>query len=230
VSRSAPISKVVGFLPANIPRILINRTIVHPQSSTPDSHSPKSRDAEGSVVDDGAKPSDPSERDFRDNYVFDAYLLGYCDDVTRALGRRLFFPSGDSNTQSTVRGDDEEDGKLLACLEDDGTHRKQDWTHSKISSKIPPERIFLFPGAVSPVSASSSVGAIKGDNIDDDASTSRYCEIAHCDGCAARVTQGTIHKCAVCFDYDLCQSCFACLSKDHHGGLHPFVPEPVATG
>eukprot|EP00934_Nitzschia_sp_Nitz4_P001355 Nitzschia sp. Nitz4//scaffold2_size372955//333736//338351//NITZ4_000472-RA/size372955-processed-gene-0.138-mRNA-1//-1//CDS//3329546925//1355//frame0 len=30
------------------------------------------------------------EPDFRENYVFDAYLLGYCDDVTRCLAKRLF--------------------------------------------------------------------------------------------------------------------------------------------
>jgi hypothetical protein len=221
----APISKVVGFLPANIPRILINRTIVHPQASSPEGrHAKHSRDSE---EDDGAGTADPSERDFRDDYVFDAYLLGYCDDVTRALGRRLFPAPAGSSKQPSAERNDEEEGKLLARLEDGGPHRKKDWVESKVASKIPPERIFLFPGAVSPAANGPDAAVADGG----DASTEhQYREIAHCDGCAALITHGTIHKCAVCFDYDLCQPCFAELSKDHHGGRHAFVPEPVATG
>lgn len=76
---SAPISKVIEYLPPNIPRILINRTVVHP-STTP------------AEVDDDDENDDDTEKEFRESYVFDAYLLGFCDDVTRALARQLFKP------------------------------------------------------------------------------------------------------------------------------------------
>jgi hypothetical protein len=232
----APISKVVGFLPPNIPRILINRTVVHP-SQTPDSNP----EAAGT----GSATSD-----FRDSYVFDAYLLGFCDDVSRALARRLFSSSTaeasaahpDDAPDGVDRDDREDEGALLSCLKDDETnerYRKKDWTESKISSKIPPERIFLFPGAVPPSSTDGDYcgGGGGGDDDDDDdddngalLSVPTYREIAHCDGCAHRITEGTIHKCSVCFDYDLCQPCFVRLAHLHCGGNHLFVPEAVATG
>jgi NAD-dependent SIR2 family protein deacetylase len=85
----APISRVIEYLPKNIPRILINQTIVHPKTNTTTS----TRTAAAAINNDscsqneGDLPND--DREFRKNYVFDAYLLGFCDDVTRALGKQL---------------------------------------------------------------------------------------------------------------------------------------------
>lgn len=151
------------------------------------------------------------EKDFRDDYVFDAYLLGFCDDVTRALAKKLF-----SDNQNESPGSDDAPevakGKLLAALADDDAHySKDDW---KTTSNIPPERIFLFPGAEAP-------------SKDDDASELTYREIAQCDGCSERIV-GTIHKCTTCFDFDVCQKCFPVMSKTHYDGQHHFVAEAAA--
>jgi hypothetical protein len=182
---SAPISKVIGYLPPNIPRILINRTVVSPAHAA---------DSDG----------DEDEKDFRENYVFDAYLLGFCDDVTRALAKELF--SASSETPAEVK-----DGKVLAELSDeDELYDLDDWK----SVGVPPERVFLFPGAQ----------ASSGENA---SSELTYQEIAHCDGCSERIV-GTIRKCVACFDYDLCTKCFPALSKMHYEGKHHFAAEAAA--
>jgi len=181
---SAPISKVIGYLPPNIPRVLINRTVVHPAHSTED-------DSE-----------DGDEKDFRENYVFDAYLLGFCDDVTRALAKQLFAADNENEVPKEA-----EHGKLLATLTDeDDTFSQEDWN----SIRAPRERVFLFPGA----QAASG----------DDHSEPIYREIAHCDGCSERIV-GTILKCSSCFDYDLCEKCYPRLSKTHYEGRHQFCEE-----
>jgi hypothetical protein len=204
----APISKVIGYLPPNIPRILINRTIVHPAHKT---------------VDENCIEDDDEEEEFREDYVFDAYLLGFCDDVTRALAKVLF--SSASSEEDTAKPSAQEDtattGHLLASLmknvdktnkDDRGDggeeqlHKPQDWS----SVQVPHERVFLFPGAIPPA----------GSNDDD----ITYREIAHCDGCSQRI-QGTIHKCICCFDYDLCTKCYPGLSKKHYNGKHDFASE-----
>jgi hypothetical protein len=183
---SAPISKVIGYLPPNIPRILINRTIVSPAHTVdPDS-------------------DDEEEKDFRDDYIFDAYLLGFCDDVTRALGKALFSAPSDTPVEAI-------EGKVLAALSDeDEQYDAEDWK----STGVPPERVFLFPGA----QASSGKDA---------SSDPTFQEVAHCDGCAKRIV-GTIRKCVACFDYDLCTKCFPALSKTHYDGKHHFAAEAAA--
>jgi len=97
---SAPISKVIEYLPPNIPRILINRTVVHPSTS-------------GSGESDN--PTLGDDYDFRASYVFDAYLLGFCDDVTRAMARTLF---SKESQKKRKRNSPEEDnpfnGRLLS--------------------------------------------------------------------------------------------------------------------
>ena len=195
---SAPISKVIDYLPANIPRILINRTIVHPPAPTVDEH-------------DDDSCSGEEERDFREGYVFDAYLLGFCDDVTRALGKMLFSAEDELETETSDRGE------LLSTVlentnendEDESSYKASDWT----GVDVPQERVFLFPGALAPAEAGAEdVG---------------YQEVAHCDGCAKRI-EGTIQKCVTCFDYDLCHKCFPTLSKSHFDGKHIFTTEVAA--
>lgn len=221
-------SKVIGYLPANIPRILINRNIVHPKT--------------GKVTDDtGDEESDDEEREFREGYVFDAYLLGYCDDITRTLAKNLFTPTeGDRNPEAeeqtqthcqllaTVRKRDsaklgkEEDEEDSDSEDDDSAdleaHKAGDWSFCH----LPDERIVLFPGA------EPSKGNGYGDDCEEDANSEvTFREIAHCDGCSKRIV-GTIQKCVECFDYDLCQRCYPKLSKTHHNGEHAFAAEPAA--
>ncbi len=182
-----PMSKVIEFLPPDIPRILINRTVVHPPVTTSTT---------------GDDKDTCEENDWRKNYVFDAYLLGFCDDVTRALAKVLF---SDSEKPK------ETDGKLLAAVseEDDEVYQRKDWE----SFGVPADRVFLFPGAV----ASKS---------NDAAEELTYQEIAHCDGCTKRIF-GTVQKCVQCFDFDLCERCYPVVSKTHHKGQHTFSAEPA---
>jgi hypothetical protein len=191
---SAPISKVIKYLPANIPRILINRTIVHPPE-----------EIHGDCIDDDNNSTDSEDPEFRNNYVFDAYCLGFCDDITRALGTRLL--SGSGGPTPHIHEVDER-GELLATIAhsggDDSAYSLEDW--EKVG--IPHERVFLFPGAEAPTGSEEVA----------------FREIAHCDGCSKRII-GTIRKCVECFDYDLCQECYPKVSKMHYEGNHQFIDE-----
>jgi hypothetical protein len=178
-------SHVIDYLPPSIPRILINRNVVHP---------PKARFLEAEHDEE-----EEEEEDFRENYVFDAYLLGFCDDVTRALVKEM---------TGTTTSEETEEGKLLSCIqEEDELYSANDWS----SLAMPKDRVFLFPGA----------------SRGDDSSEYTYREIAQCDGCSDQIS-GTIRKCVQCFDYDLCETCFPKLSKSHHDGEHKFSTEPAS--
>ena len=223
-------SKVIGYLPANIPRILINRNIVHPKSGKVDADE---------LGDDA---SDDEDRDFREGYIFDAYLLGYCDDITRTLAKRLFATAPAQDDRKPERKEQKQTCQLLATIRrhaasidkgddsesdvgegDDTTevaaHKAGDWSFCT----LPDERVVLFPGA------EPSKGNGYGDDGEEDANSEvTFREIAHCDGCSKRI-EGTIQKCVECFDYDLCQRCFPKLSKTHYNGEHAFAAEPAAT-
>jgi Zinc finger, ZZ type len=182
---SAPISKVIDYLPKQIPRILINRTIVHPPES----------------VEDQSDRDDDGNDDFRKNYVFDAYLLGDCDLVTQALSRDLFHPLDMVHPPPAAQ--------LLTTLLDTSTAAQNKWT----SVRVPAERVFVFPGAQAPPSTDPPT----------------WLERAHCDGCTKPITTGTIQKCVVCFDYDLCPDCFPTLSQTHYNGEHAFAAEAACS-
>lgn len=110
-------SHVIDYLRPTIPRILINRNIVRPPMSN---------------FEDDSDNDEDEQEDFRQGYVFDVHLLGFCDDVTRALVKEM-----------TGRPNDEK-GKLLSCLEDDDElYDAQEWD----SLTVPKDRVFLFPGA-----------------------------------------------------------------------------------
>jgi len=179
---------------------LINRTIVHPPDQAKD--------------DDDSISSDSAGHEFRSDYVFDAYLLGFCDDVTRALGKKLF-PNLEETAIDASSGGDTEEGELLAtlleCNGDDSSYAVEGWE----SVQVPADRVFLFPGAQAPTGTAEEIA---------------YREIAHCDGCSVRIA-GTIRKCSSCFDYDLCQQCYPILSTTHYNGTHHFAVEaaPVAS-
>ena len=229
---SAPISKVIGYLPGNIPRILINRAIVHPPKSNVEASDDNDSD-------------DDEERDFREDYVFDAYLLGYCDDVTRLLAKKLFSTDtrdgeGDKPEQSqtfcqllsTVRERSSNKAELDGAASENGENddadedhivepemfKAEDWAFCK----VPDERVVLFHGA------EPSVGSGYGDDGEEDANSEvTFREVAQCDGCSKRI-EGIIQKCVDCFDYDLCQKCYPKISKTHYNGEHVFAAEPAA--
>lgn len=193
---------MIRYLPPDIPRILINRSIVHPPLTD-------------MLMDD---PDDTEqEKDFREGYVFDAYLLGFCDDINRVLARSLF---SDEKSDAVECTSPSTEGELLSTV----TSRENDTEYDIYSVrdwknvKIPHNRVFLFPGALAP--------SIKNGNSDD-ASVLSYREVAHCDGCSKRI-EGTIRKCLSCFDYDLCMDCYPSLSKNHFKGKHVFASEAAA--
>jgi hypothetical protein len=155
----------------------------------------------GEQQDEQGNDDDDEDKDFRVDYVFDAYLLGFCDDVARILAKQLFSSEHDSSHKAY------KDGKLLAALDEEDDHYDMDdWR----SCKVPKERLFLFPGAQPP--------------SNDDESVLTYREVAQCDGCSVRI-DGTIHKCVECFDYDLCAACYPTLYRTHGDGKHQFVEE-----
>lgn len=195
---SAPISRVIHYLPRDIPRILINRSIVHPPLTDTSTDE-----------DDGSD----QEKDFREGYVFDAYLLGFCDDINRVLARSLFCDET-SNTFEAPSTDGELLSKVTSRDDDieNKIHSLRDWTNVT----IPHNRVFLFPGALAPPFMKS------GGN--EDASVMSYREVAHCDGCSKRI-EGTVRKCLSCFDYDLCMDCYPSLTKTHFKGKHVFASE-----
>jgi hypothetical protein len=208
---------VIDYLPKNIPRILINRTIVHPPE-------PIEEDDDNNNNDDDDGIQQQKRHDFRKNYVFDAYLLGYCDVVTRALGHDLF--NTDPTTSKPNKG--LLDAALLSTVlkSDDPytnpTYHAEEWS----SVQVPSERVFLFEGAQPPPTGTTASTGTSGSNNNHAADDITFREIAHCDGCTKRI-EGTIQKCVVCFDYDLCQECFPTLSKLHYDGKHQFAPEAV---
>jgi Zinc finger, ZZ type len=214
---SAPISKVIDYLPSDIPRILINRTVAHPALTASSGLNHEN------AVDNGRK------KDFRQSYVFDAYLLGFCDDVVRSLSARLMSSptSGSDESKSNCSAS----GRLL--LSDGHTFGDgYDWLASEADDKnhliaatrvykVPPERVFLFPGAelsrVNGASTATTSIVFKDEPM-------AYNEIAHCDGCGILIER-TIQKCTTCFDFDLCEACFPFHHLKHYGGTHVFAIE-----
>lgn len=194
----APISKVIEYLPMSIPRILINKTIVHPKSSSENASS------------------------FRKNYVFDAYLLGSCDDVTRALGKQMGLGLSTDKANKTVRKnsttkkkekrENQQKPTTTNYASETGAtiwsdNHQVDWN----AISVPKERVLLFPGAL--IGQEQQVSP-------------SYQEIAHCDGCSKMIPVGKpIFKCSECFDYDLCQSCYPRVAKMHCDGKHSFQKE-----
>eukprot|EP00548_Thalassiothrix_antarctica_P011315 CAMPEP_0194152266 /NCGR_PEP_ID=MMETSP0152-20130528/51629_1 /TAXON_ID=1049557 /ORGANISM="Thalassiothrix antarctica, Strain L6-D1" /LENGTH=493 /DNA_ID=CAMNT_0038856653 /DNA_START=106 /DNA_END=1584 /DNA_ORIENTATION=- len=150
----APMSKVIQYLPPNIPRILINRTIV----SAP----PLAKHDE-----------DEEEPEFREKYTFDAYLLGFCDDVTRALVQETKLGGG-------IKRKTNIEGQLLSDVLE---KKERNTTTAAVcweTTTIPNRRVLLFPGVSVP------------DEEPDETTT--YIEVAHCDGCQEKISS-KIWKC-----------------------------------
>mmetsp|Transcript_10932 Transcript_10932/g.26066 ORF Transcript_10932/g.26066 Transcript_10932/m.26066 type:complete len:371 (+) Transcript_10932:148-1260(+) len=230
----APISKVIEFLPLNIPRILINRTIVHPSSFSASRKNHTSvENGKKDYEDEENEEESEEEVDFRGNtYFFDAYLLGFCDDVTRCLAKQLFKDEDCSSTESPEKKKRRKTKKkkttrlenilpltsILQEPEDESIWNHEEW---RGTVRVPHERVVLFPGAEAKNISHSSTGHDNDDLSDKDIV---FGEVAHCDGCSKQI-QGTIYKCKACFDFDLCPRCYRQSAKKHFNGTHHFIKE-----
>jgi len=233
----APISRVIEYLPRRIPRILINRTIVHPKTH--------SINTTKNTMNTNHNNDGGDEDDFRTNYVFDAYLLGFCDDVTRALGKQLGLgfdiknngktklkaeekiediPKKKRPRQKTISNKEESSSSSSSSSSSTTTLISSD-NNEWSSITIPKERVILFPGALATCCSSSKNGKKVSDQDETKiAAEETYHVVAHCDGCS-QLIHGTIFKCSKCFDYDLCKTCYPKLSKLHCNGQHVFHKE-----
>ena len=197
----APMSKVIQYLSPSIPRILINRNIVK---------APPQKIADNNGDDD---EGEDDEEDTRGGYLFDACLLGFCDDVSRGLakemGRAEEKEDKDCAEEKKEAIKDESEHKLLCNVQDE--YKGPNGTIRGLQNH-PTDRIFLFPGAI-----------IQTDGNDSDSDIT-YKEVARCDGCENEI-QGSIMKCSQCFDFDLCATCYPKASRRHFEGKHTFVKE-----
>jgi NAD-dependent SIR2 family protein deacetylase len=193
---SAPISKVINYLPKSIPRFLINRNITHPPPALSGA---------------SARSNGEEEEDFRDNYVFDAYLLGNCDDVMRALGKSLLDLHLDTD-------------EFPSAILSDTTAADEVLLDRWSAVTVPKHRVFLFPGA-EPPPPPLSLPLRKRITTEPIARKSTSIS-ARCDNCAVDI-QGVIQTCGVCFDYDLCRDCYPIVAATHFDGTHQFQTEIV---
>ena len=207
----APMSKVLDYLSPSIPRFLINRNVVKAANR-------QIRDDTADEEDGGKKSVE--EEDTRDGYVFDACLLGFCDDVSRALVKELNCGANGKSDKESESSDacysDGETPRMLCNVEEE--YRGADGTVHGLH-RHPSDRVLLFPGAV--ISKEGKAGG--GGNSDSESSYSR--EVARCDGCEKEIKgEGVIMKCQDCFDFDLCRKCYDSkkVAESHFGGKHTF--------
>ena len=198
----APMSKVIQYLSPSIPRILINRNIVK---------APPEHITVGTSCDEDEEQKD---EDSRDGYVFDACMLGFCDDISRALVKEIGRAEKEKESKQEKEEkkqaiEDKIERKLLCDVED--KYKRSDGTIRGLH-RHPTDRIFLFPGAL-----------IQTDGNDSDSDVT-YKEVAQCDGCHNEI-QGSLMKCTRCFDFDLCKKCYDKVSRQHFDGQHAFVEE-----
>lgn len=201
----SPMNTVIKFLKPNIPRILINRNIVVPKNINHENN--------GS--------SDEDEVDHRNGYIFDAVLLGFCDEITRAFA---FIMQNKCSNMKKVGSNliatkdlkfltkHNRTAKLFPFHSDDckllsQAHEILESLNEKYLLRHPIERIILFPGA-------KFDSAVEDDDVS-------YVEVVNCNGCHKEI-DGQIMTCSVCFDYDLCKKCHRTLKRSHFDGTHKF--------
>lgn len=205
----APVSKMLEILPRSIPRILINRTLVAP------AHTSANRNERILSTTLKEKDVEDEDEDFRNGYIFDVCLLGFCDSVTGLLAKVMKdVEQGNQNEGKYANGSGGDncrkmDPSLQIALKEGSvlTDESRDVAGAQ-------KRTLLFPGAI-----------VKDKSIEISNQSIEYAEVAHCDGCQ-NIIQGTIMKCVNCFDFDLCKECYHPIAiKRHYGGTHTFVEE-----
>lgn len=237
-----PMSKMIHYFPPSIPRILINQTIVQPPNISMKEGGQKN-------VPSGLDDKNHN-KDFRNGYTFDACLLGFCDDITTYIWNSLApFTNNDehykkkrklkndqTNIISRLIPTENLENKLLCnIIQSETMNRHVNYEGGKFSDingtcnnndncidgdnqyevyNHPTNRVFVFQGAI----------MNKKKNCDDNKPEFVQREVALCDGCEEEIV-GSIMKCSVCFDYDLCLKCFPTVSKKHFGGKHKFMTE-----
>ena len=215
----SPMNRIIQYLRPSIPRILINRNIVAPKNMT---------------VDDEAM-NDADEQDHRNGYIFDAILLGFCDEITRAFAyimqnhqddvqdKKRYSNLNNDRTPKTKKGLKSANGlkysRLLPfhseeCVLLSDARDQLENLDRKSLHHHPVERVILFPGAKLDVP------------VDDEDMI--YHEVVNCDGCH-KVIKGDIMRCNTCFDFDLCSKCHCQFSKTHFNGSHKFLVEKQST-
>lgn len=198
----APISKVIKYLRPSIPRLLINRTVVIP----------KHTDGEA-IVEHGLEEH---EKDHRDSYLFDAVMLGFCDEVTKALTFVLTNEKKVETDTKKKRNGKKKPSLLFPFQSQDcemlcNQTEKVEIVGDKCLLNHPADRVIMFSGAKLEVHA------------DEEES---YHEVVHCDECH-KIISSTIYSCTECFDYDLCSRCHKKVmkNKSHCEGKHSFIAE-----
>jgi len=161
--------------------------------------------------------------------LFDACLLGDCDEIVVQLVQRInmilqtdatlhkskgrLTLHASSLTSSFIASHDPKgnvgrEPKSYKCL---SNHEK---TCMKMNLyKHPEENILLFSGYNDDYDENTTK--------DLKSSSSTLHESVYCDVCQTLI-QERIMTCTTCFDYDLCSSCFPSQSKLHFDGKHTF--------
>lgn len=120
------------------------------------------------------------------------------DDVVEALGPRM--EERDNSTTKAVTDVTRNDvGSLV--------FNDEAWLQHH-----PKESVLLFQGAE--VTNSHAIN-------------SQQKEVVHCDSCH-QLVEGSIYCCKLCFDYDLCSTCYPTVKLTHADGSHEFRVEGAA--
>mmetsp|Transcript_2878 Transcript_2878/g.3262 ORF Transcript_2878/g.3262 Transcript_2878/m.3262 type:complete len:536 (+) Transcript_2878:104-1711(+) len=215
----APMSRIIEYLSPAIPRILINRAVVVPKHQYGDSdkivsNCKKGNNAKNIQIGDKGDEINKNEKDHRSGFLFDACLLGFCDEVTKTLMDAM----NNKTSKKMVRKrspvkKEEPEYNILCNLQNETS------INDRLLHNHPHDRIFLFPGA--------SIHKENDERVNDEDSSSdnvQCKEVVHCDECHNVIENGVM-KCIDCFDYDLCGKCFVVASRDHFDGNHKFIAE-----
>ncbi len=240
----APMSKIIEYLSPSIPRILINQKIVVPKHGVyGEDGGRKMNDSDVNHVDadadaDQDSSSNGNEKDHRTGYIFDACLLGNCDEVTTSLMNVMKIPKSCATvakhesittSQKKKKNMKYDEFEILMNIPE-----LKEQVSEKMLFRHPYCRIILFPGAMLGPSKEDNDGistkTVAGNKNENDESLNDivYKEVVHCDGCQS-VIEETVMKCSNCFDFDLCMECYNNnnMAKKHFSGKHRFVVEKL---